>query len=96
MYICSQGVDPSSGRQGQTLDVTISGSGFQPGATVTFSGDGITTAVQSVTQFRIVVRITIALNAPVGSSNTNRRIITVRNPDSTTVSTGRVFSVFPK
>jgi sugar lactone lactonase YvrE len=96
LYICSQGVEPSAGKQGQTIDVTISGNGFQQGATVSFSGDGITTAVQSVTSTKIVVRVTIANNAQVGSSNTNRRIITVKNPDASTVSTGRVFSVYPR
>lgn len=94
LYICKY--DPAGGRQGQTLDVTLDGNGFQQGATVTFSGDGITTSVQSVTNIKIVVRVTIALNAPTGSSNTNRRIITIKNPDASTVSTGRVFSVYPK
>ncbi len=94
LYICKY--DPAGGRQGHTFDVTLDGNGFQPGATVTFSGDGITPSVQSVTSVRIVVRVTIALNATVGSSNTTRRVITIKNPDGSTVSTGRVFSVYPK
>lgn len=96
MYICPQGVNPSAGRQGQTLEVVIDGSGFQQGATVSFSGDGITTNVKSVTSVRIVMDVTIANNATVGTSNTTRRILSVRNPTGQTVSTGRIFGVLPR
>jgi prepilin-type N-terminal cleavage/methylation domain-containing protein len=81
---------PSSGSQGATnRTIGINGSGFINGATVAFSGAGITvnsTAWASST--RINVNIDIASNAATGS-----RGITVTNLDGGTVTGTGVFAV---
>jgi hypothetical protein len=89
-------IDPTAGRQGQTLDVTLTGTGFQPGARVKFSGDGITATVTAVTSSQLIMRVVIASNAPVGSSLSSRRNVTVTNPDGITSTLTRIFAVFPK
>ena len=101
LYICPvgsaiPGINPSSAKQGQTVDVTLNGNGFEPGATVVFSGGGISTNVLSVTPTTIVVRVTVSINATVGSSNTTRRIISIINPSGSTATTGHVFGIFPR
>ena len=89
-------VDPSAGRQGQTLEVTLTGTGFRPGLIVNFSGDGITETVMSVTSTKIVVKLVIAPNAPTGSGLTTRRNITLINPDGVASTLSRVFAIFPR
>jgi len=71
-------VTPSFGRQGETLDLTIDGSYFQNGATVTVSGTGVT--VNTVTfnsASQLVANVTIGGAAPTGLRN-----VTVDNPDA--------------
>jgi len=63
-------VSPSSGTQGQTVNVTLTGTLFAAGSTMALSGTGCaisnTTVVSSTS---ITATITIALNAPVGAQN---------------------------
>jgi hypothetical protein len=69
-------VRPSSGDPGDTLNVTIRGANFQPGAVVSFE-EGI--SVNSVTFLdsgTLIVNITIDDNA-----RSDRRTVTVTNPD---------------
>jgi hypothetical protein len=68
---------PTAAEQGRALAVTITGSNFQPGATVLFSATGITVnsvTVNSCTQ--ITANITVGNTATVGASN-----VEVDNPD---------------
>jgi sugar lactone lactonase YvrE len=89
-------IDPTSGRQGQTLDVTLTGTGFQPGAKVTFSGEGITATVTALTSTQIIAKVTIASDAPVGSGLSTRRSVTLMNLNGTTSTLNKVFAVFPR
>jgi hypothetical protein len=69
---------PSAAEQGRTLSVTITGSNFQPGATVDFSATGVT--VNSVTINscnQITASVTVGTTATVGAGN-----IEVSNPDT--------------
>lgn len=71
-------VSPATGYLGDTLTLTITGQNFVSGATVAFSGSGITVnsaTVNSSTQ--MTVSITIASGASTGARN-----ITVTNPDN--------------
>ena len=80
---------PSSGEQGQTLDVVITGTNYQNGAGVQFGGSGIT--VNSVTRNacgQITANITIA-----GGAAANNRSVTVTNPNGVAGSSGGIFSV---
>ncbi|MCB4791546.1 MAG: IPT/TIG domain-containing protein [Elusimicrobia bacterium] len=82
-------VAPISGRQGDTLNVTLTGQGFHTGAVVAFSGTGITvnnTTVSSLTQ--AVANISIAANATLGL-----RDITVTNSDAGSVTKVDAFKV---
>lgn len=69
--------------------VTITGTGFQSGATVAFSGTGITTgAVTFVSATTLTVPVTVAANATTGARN-----VTVTNPDTGTGTGTGVFTV---
>ena len=89
-------IDPVSGRQGQTLDVTLTGTGFQPGAKVTFSGEGITATVTALTSTQIIAKVVIASNAPTGSGLSTRRSVTLMNLNNTTSTLNKVFAVYPR
>jgi hypothetical protein len=73
-------VFPSAGSPGETLNVTITGLNFQPGATVSF-GQGIgINSVAFVSSNLLQVSITIDPSAAAGST-AGRRAVTVTNPD---------------
>src|SRR6202790_5490709 len=84
-------VNPNSGAQGQSLtSVILTGSGFQNGATCSFSA-GITVnscTFNSATE--LTANITISFTATLGTRN-----VTVTNPDSQTTNLPIVFSVPP-
>jgi regulation of enolase protein 1 (concanavalin A-like superfamily) len=93
------GVSPSSGTQTQTsLSVTLTGTNFQAGPTCTF-GSGITVnscTFNSTTQ--ITANVTIAANAPVGTSNvsitdTDGQTATLANGFTVTATTGTITHV---
>jgi hypothetical protein len=72
-------VSPSSGAQGQTVSVTLTGTLFAAGSTIGLSGTGITvsnTVVVSSTS--ITATFTIAASAPTGAQN-----VTVTNASGT-------------
>jgi hypothetical protein len=84
-------VDPDAGGQNGTRSLVIRGSGFQPGATPSISGAGITvleTTFRSPT--RLAARIAVGADAPTGP-----RDVTVTNPDSTAGTCPRCFTVDP-
>jgi hypothetical protein len=82
-------VTPASGEQGSALSLTIDGESFDDGASVEFSGDGIT--VQQVTRvscFELAVDISIASGATPGA-----RDVTVVNPDGSYGTRADAFTV---
>ncbi|MCD6506085.1 IPT/TIG domain-containing protein [Candidatus Poribacteria bacterium] len=81
--------NPSTGSKSTTLDVQITGTNFQSGATISFSGIGITVnSVSFVDSQDLLVNITIASNAPSGLRN-----ITLTNPDGQSDTGIGLFSV---
>jgi len=72
------GVSPTKGHQGTTIDVIVSGSHFQSGATVTFSGTGIT---NNTTTFNNSGQITVNISIDPAATVTSRDV-TVTNPDT--------------
>jgi hypothetical protein len=81
---------PNSGRQGQTISVTLTGSNFTSGATCGF-GPGITVnscVLNSSTQ--LTANVTVLATATLGSRN-----VTVTNADGQTANLAAGFSVTP-
>ncbi|WP_223905642.1 IPT/TIG domain-containing protein [Geobacter sp. AOG1] len=78
-------LNPSSGNQGTTLNVVITGTNFQSGATASFSGSGITVNSTTFnTSTQLTVNISIGPAATTGAGN-----VTVTNPDGgNAISTG--------
>jgi hypothetical protein len=80
------GINPASGVQGKTgLLLNITGTNFDPGATVTIGGTGVTVTSNSVSadQTTITVTVDIAADATLGSHgvivNTNGEVLSVPN-----------------
>ena len=72
-------VTPSTLGQGAATTLTITGTGFQTGATVTF-GTGITaTGSPTITSTQVKIGVKVAANSP------NKVDVTVKNPDNGTV-----------
>jgi hypothetical protein len=85
-------VFPSVGAPGETLNVTITGLNFQPGATVSFGqGVGIN-SVAFVSSTLLQVNISIDPSATAGST-AGRRTVTVTNPDGGSGSLADAFLV---
>jgi photosystem II stability/assembly factor-like uncharacterized protein len=78
-------INPTSGIQGQTIpNFTVNGSNFQPGATLSFSGDaGIFVNSSTITTTQVSASISIAIFATTGP-----REVIVTNPDGQSASTG--------
>ncbi|MGH9800627.1 MAG: IPT/TIG domain-containing protein [Blastocatellia bacterium] len=83
-------LSPSSGKRGVSLTITVNGSGFVPGATVTINGGSITTTTTYVSSTQLTVRATIATNA-----FTTTRSATVINPGGAAATKNNAFSVLP-
>ncbi len=83
-------VSPSVGKRGTTLTVTVTGTGFLPGATVSFSGAGITTSTTYNNSTRLTVSATIS-----ASALTNTRSVIVVNPGGSTASKALAFAILP-
>jgi hypothetical protein len=80
---------PASGTQGQTITgFSVTGTNFQTGATVTFSGQGVTATSPSITATQIVASVTLANTATTGA-----RDVIVTNPDSQLATLPGAFSV---
>jgi energy-converting hydrogenase Eha subunit B len=84
---------PFEGRQNTVINAIIYGNGFLPGASVTFSGDGITTRVTSVTNGVIRAEVTIAPDATPGTGFYSRRNVIITNPGGETATLLRYFGV---
>ncbi|NOT63994.1 MAG: hypothetical protein HOP19_27590, partial [Acidobacteria bacterium] len=83
-----QSVTPASGKQGTTVVVTITGTGFQPGALVDFSGANISEVTTYVNSTTLTVRVAIGSNA-----FTTVRTVYVSNPDGTYTNKAKAFQV---
>jgi hypothetical protein len=63
-------VTPSSGAQGASVNITLAGANFSPGATLTVSGTGVTASnVAVVTSSQITATLTIGATAATGPYN---------------------------
>lgn len=84
-------VNPETAHPGQTLDVAITGANFVNGATVAFSGAGITVnSAAVVSSIHITVNLSVAANAPTGA-----RDVIATNPDGQSGIGAGLFSVVP-
>ncbi len=84
-------VNPSSAIQGTSnLALALSGTGFASGATVAFSGTGVTVngSATFVTPTLLDLNVTVATNASVGTDS-----ITVTNPSGASATSGPIFTV---
>ncbi len=80
---------PNSGQTGQTLNVTITGANFANGATLSFSGSGITVnATSFVSATQLTANISIAANTQPGP-----RDVIVRNPNGQSATSAGLFNV---
>ncbi|HXV64675.1 MAG TPA: IPT/TIG domain-containing protein [Vicinamibacteria bacterium] len=83
-------ISPTSGQPGETLNVTINGLNFQPGAVVSF-GEGIAVnSVRFVNSNQLVATITIDLNI---QNTSAARTVTVTNPDGTSGNLPNAFRI---
>jgi hypothetical protein len=74
------GLEPNSGVQGTTLtNVIVHGTGFQPGATVSFSGGSITTGTVT---YNSATQLTIGTLTIDGGATASARDVVVTNPDT--------------
>ena len=81
---------PLTGGQGSTLNVTISGTSFDSGAAVLFSGTGITVNSVSGSGTTLIANITIAADAL-----QTERSVTVTNPDGSNAAGGSFTVTLP-
>jgi hypothetical protein len=82
-------VSPTTGEAGTTLDVTVTGTNFVSGATVSFSGTGITVNSTTFTDSsHVKANITISPSATPGARN-----VSVTNPDTQSATCGGCFTV---
>lgn len=80
---------PGAGMQTQSVDVDLTGSGFQSGATLALSGTGVTvTDVQFVSPSAMKAKMNVALTAAPGG-----RDLTVVNPDNKSATLSGAFAV---
>ena len=83
-------VFPSSGQRGQTLNVTITGLNFLPGASVSFEQGIAVNSVNFISSTQLVANITIDPNARI---ETQGRTVTVTNPDGSSGSLTDAFLI---
>ncbi len=83
-------VSPSSGKKGTSLTITVNGSGFVPGSTVSITGGSVTTTTTFISSTQLKVQASIASNA----FTTTRNVI-VANPGGLSVTKTFAFSVIP-
>jgi len=82
-------VTPNQGAPGATIPVTITGTGFVAGSTVSLSPIGVTASnVSFVTANQMTAALTVAAGAAIGA-----RDLTVRNPNGGTGTLAGAFSV---
>lgn len=83
-------ITPSIGKRGATVNVVITGSGFQQGASVSLSGADVTAVTTYVSSTQLNVRITVASNAL-----TNSRTVGVYNPNGLSTTKAFGFAILP-
>jgi len=83
-------VTPSQGAQSSTVEVVIAGHWFEPGATVTVSGTGVTVSNVRLSQANDAVRATFTIAADATASARN---VTVTNSDTGAVTATGAFTV---
>lgn len=83
-------VSPSTIGQAEQVDMTITGTGFVTGATVSFSGSGVGsyTDIVVVSDTEITLGVQADIDAPLGAGD-----VTVTNPDTGTVTDPGSFTV---
>lgn len=81
-------VSPSSGKKGTSLTITVNGSGFVQGSTVTITGGSVTTTTTFISSTQLRVQASIASNA-----FTTTRNVLVANPDGSSVTKTFAFSI---
>jgi hypothetical protein len=82
-------LSPGAGIQTQSVDVDLTGSGFQSGATLALSGAGVTvTDVAFVSPTGMKAKMNVSLNATPGG-----RDLTVMNPDGQSATLSGAFTV---
>jgi len=83
-------VSPASARRGQTVMVTVTGTGFVSNSILTVNGGGVTVTITSFTSTEINAKFAI-------SSNTSATVrgITVTNPGVASVTKSSAFSILP-
>jgi hypothetical protein len=83
-------ISPTSGAPGDTLNVTITGLNFQPGAVVSF-GEGIAVnSVNFLSSTQLVANITVDTNI---QNTSSARDVTVTNPDGSSGSLDSAFRI---
>ncbi len=83
------GLSPNVAMPGQTKNVVVSGTGFQNGCTVAFSGSGVSSGtVQWLEDGALVVSTQVASSAAPGSYD-----VTITNPDGKSVTGSGLFIV---
>ena len=83
-------VTPGTQRRGTTATVVVSGTSFQPGATVRLSGADVQAIVLSATATRLTLSVTVGRTA-----STTARNVTVINPDGGTATVGNAYRINP-
>src|SRR5262249_17510383 len=82
-------VSPATRGQGTAVQMTVSGDGFQDGATAKFSGTGITVGAGAWnSDTSLTLTVTVAAGATVGSRN-----LTITNPDTGSATCTACFGV---
>ena len=83
-------VSPQQALRGQTLSVTVTGSNFQSGATVSFGAGTSVTATNVGSPTSLTATVVIAANAAFGA-----RDVTVSNPDGVSATLAGGFTITP-
>jgi len=85
-------VSPASLEEGQTADLTITGLGFQNGATVDLGPDVLVNNVTYVGATQLVANVTVGST---GATASRPLSITVRNPDVVFPNVARLLTILP-
>ena len=88
-----QGIAPTSATAGQTVLLTITGTGFQDGAAVAFEGADGTPPQVSALQVSGSTTITLAVTTPDSVSGTQKWDVRVTNPDGSSAVLTNAFTV---
>ncbi|HYE73510.1 MAG TPA: HYR domain-containing protein, partial [Blastocatellia bacterium] len=81
-------ITPTTAKRGQTISMTIVGTGFVDGADVTFAGGGIIVSNVNVTSTQITLTVKLSQ-----TSTPSNRTVTVTNPNGMSSSLPQAFQV---